>query len=257
MTMAMDAQTNSKGRRKINGAAPLNKPKAIVAIASGVRSSANVDAIEDAILNGQQAWARRKADARASWDDWLLVGWALLVGKRKSVLAAKGNRGKKYAQHFCAWCQKNNFGDIDKADRSKLLWIMENIEDVEAWRATRSEKERLIWNHPSTVWRVVRCKRQGLPEFRSPVEPTSEQHQTKAPRRSERRARDCESFQKYVCWHAEKSLSEVEAAAREWLRASPPEPVELEAVAATVEAWIKLLDLMKSVALLHNTRQAA
>ena len=44
------------------------------------------------------------------------------------------------------------FGIKDKADRQKLVAIMDNLPEVEPRRATLSPDKRR-WNHPTTVYR--------------------------------------------------------------------------------------------------------
>ena len=84
---------------------------------------------------------------------------------------------------FSLWLKQHqdlaDFNIIDKKScRARLLWIIDNLDKIERWRATRSVSERAAWNSPSTTYRVAHCKQRGLPEFRNPT--SSEQKNGKA-----------------------------------------------------------------------------
>jgi hypothetical protein len=144
------------------------------------------DECADTVALGREAWLRRKAEARASWDDWVLVGKAIQVGHEEAKRQAGGKAtGKKYSAVFHPWLKDNGFLDMDKDDRSKLLWLVNRLPEIEAWRATRSKRERALWNHPYTVYMKARCKDRGMPEYRENEtgEPSSngeqqQEHQT-------------------------------------------------------------------------------
>jgi hypothetical protein len=110
---------------------------------------------------GRAAWARRKQGA--DWEDWKAVGAALLVGRQEAMRKAQTNKptGKAYTTAFSNWLQINQFDDLDKSDRAKLLSIMERLDEVEAYRASLSPAERMRWNHPNSVWRAFTCPDRG------------------------------------------------------------------------------------------------
>jgi hypothetical protein len=122
-----------------------------------------VDA-NDPVARGQEAWKRLKTAGRQTWDDWKQVGAALMAGRLHALDAAKTTTptGKAYNQAFHYWLQTRRLDEIDKSDRSKLLLIMGNLDGIEKWLAKKTEAERASWNHPSTVWRVSRCKDRGI-----------------------------------------------------------------------------------------------
>lgn len=122
------------------------------------------DPDDDPVVCGQEAWKRLKAAGRTSWEDWKLIGKALMVGRQHAMEAAKTNRpvGKRYTEAFHFWLQTRGFDAIEKADRAKLLSIMVDLARIEKWREGLTEAQRTAWNHPSTVWRVSRCKDRGI-----------------------------------------------------------------------------------------------
>jgi hypothetical protein len=139
---------------KANGSAPPIRPVKQNAVETPVMGRPGLPKTDDQIVErGRAAWERRKKGA--DWEDWKEIGAALLVGRREAMRTAKTNKpeGKAYSTAFSVWLKAHHFHDIDKSDRAKLLHIMENLEEVEAWRASLSPAERLRWNHPNSVWR--------------------------------------------------------------------------------------------------------
>jgi hypothetical protein len=117
----------------------------------------------DPVEAALEAWKRLKAASKSSFDDWVLIGQALLIGKHYALIEANKARpeGSKYNKAFNAWLKKHKLDDVDKADRAKLIHIVENLEKVEEWRAKLSDGERAKYNHPSTVWRAWECPNRG------------------------------------------------------------------------------------------------
>jgi hypothetical protein len=111
---------------------------------------------QDVVEAGREAWQRRKADVRACWEDWVLIGKALLSGREKAMeVAGKSEpRRKAYTVQFSHWLQEHRFHDIDKADRAKLMQMIEKLPELEDWRDTVPEATRQRLNHPSAVWRA-------------------------------------------------------------------------------------------------------
>jgi hypothetical protein len=82
---------------------------------------------------------------RGTFDVWMVVGRGI------KVLRAKADRlgGTKAFRRLLA---KNGYDSLDNSVISKLLKIMDHRRDVEAWRATLSEKQQREWSAPSTVF---------------------------------------------------------------------------------------------------------
>jgi hypothetical protein len=105
------------------------------------------DEHDDAVERGRQAWKSLKETGRTH---------------AMEVAQTKKPNGAKYAEAFNVWLMERNFDDIDKSDRAKLLSIMEDLERIERWRERLTEAQRVAWNHPSTIWRIARCKNRGI-----------------------------------------------------------------------------------------------
>jgi len=111
------------------------------------------DREQSTILHGQEAWRRLGRDH--TWEDWRQVGAALLIGRSGAMREAAVNRpaGRRYNVVFAAWLKKCGFENLDKADRSRLLAVMDHLHEIETWRATLTPTQRLRLNHPSAVFR--------------------------------------------------------------------------------------------------------
>jgi hypothetical protein len=110
----------------------------------------NLDPI---IVRGREAWSRlRKGQV---WDDWLVVGEALHLGRHLAMLEAHTNEpsGSRYNAVYGEWLQINGFNEIDKGVRSRLFDCLQRRSEIEAWRSTLPLSKRLHVNHPNTIWR--------------------------------------------------------------------------------------------------------
>ncbi|HZJ13205.1 MAG TPA: hypothetical protein VFD26_11275 [Methyloceanibacter sp.] len=193
---------------------------------------------------GREAWARRKEADRASWDDWKLVGEALLVGKQEAMRAAKTNRpcGRKYTEFFSAWTKRHDFGGIDPADRSKLIKIMENLDEVEARRNALPPEKRAQLNHPSSVWRDWKCPRRG----------NSGKPRGNGVGTTRRRGEAQDQEQTEVDWgnlllRANKAAGDT-SLEELWPTSEPPDRGVITAVRRAANAWHALADYLESIA---------
>jgi hypothetical protein len=82
---------------------------------------------------------------RRTFDHWMAVGRGI------KVLRAKADRlgGTKTFRRLLA---RHGFDSLDNSVISKLLKIMDHRRDVEAWRATLSERQQGEWSAPSTLF---------------------------------------------------------------------------------------------------------
>lgn len=117
------------------------------------RLDSPTDREQATVLCGQEAWHRLRH--AHTWEDWRHVGAALLIGRSGAMREAGVNRpvGRRYNAVVAAWLKKFRFGNLDKADRSRLFAVMDRLQEIETWRATLAPTERLRLNHPSTILR--------------------------------------------------------------------------------------------------------
>ena len=111
---------------------------------------------------GQEAWTR--LTSCQSWNDWLLVGEALLVGRTECMRVAHTNKpeGRRYNEEFSSWLKATKFDGIDKSTRSRLFECLTCRSDIEKWRKTLPTSERLKLNYPTAVlrrWRNTQVRK--------------------------------------------------------------------------------------------------
>jgi hypothetical protein len=109
---------------------------------------------QNIIDEGRAAWGRLQHHERTSWADWVRLGHAILIGRRDAMLTAKANSpfGVPYVKAIGAWLRENGLDGINGQDRYKIIQCLEHEHDIEAWRATLTEVQRLRWNHPNSIW---------------------------------------------------------------------------------------------------------
>jgi hypothetical protein len=136
---------------------------------------------DETVRRGQHAWAR----VRGAWEDWLHVGAALVIGRTEAMREAHVNEpvGHNYNTAYGTWLQRHGFETIDKGDRARLFEVMDKIVEIEAWRATLTESERLLLNHPTTVlrrWKAATVIHLNVPLKAPPASKTGIVHTTAA-----------------------------------------------------------------------------
>jgi hypothetical protein len=145
--------TPNKRRTEDDFAAEMRARQAARQQQSGL-SGTTQTADDQVIARAQEAACRLIAGA--SYQDWVMVGRALLIGRAHSMYEAGTNKpqGSRYAACFSRWLTETKLDKVaDKGTRSRLLDLLDHIEDVEKWRQTLATNRRLELNHPNTVWR--------------------------------------------------------------------------------------------------------
>jgi hypothetical protein len=82
----------------------------------------------------------------------------LLIGRDYFLKATGANApmGRRYSVAMSGWLQQHNFTGIEKSVRSAALDLVEHLAEVEAFRATLSEKRQRQLKHPLSnvaAWR--------------------------------------------------------------------------------------------------------
>ena len=174
-------QTERRNVTGINGAADSDRASQVGRRAPPIPDPAV--STDPVVLAGRAALQRRIAaererllDEPRMWPDYAEVGAALMVGRAWAMAEAHTNKpsGKLYTRKYGHWLQANQLHDQyrwDKDHRSKLLSLMEELPQVEAWRASLEEKKRANLNHPYNVWKAWRAwKKQQAEAARSAEE---------------------------------------------------------------------------------------
>jgi hypothetical protein len=143
---------------------------------------------EDVVTEGRNAWERIRQSERLSWDDWIKVGRALLIGRSECMKLAGVNKpkGGKYNYVANQWIVANGFADICAQERHRVVRIIEHLTDVERWRDGLSPDRRRAVNHPS-AWHtfqretnperpryVTRAGGRPAKHYGSPIKPTQD-----------------------------------------------------------------------------------
>jgi hypothetical protein len=118
---------------------------------------------ETRVRRGQEAWQRHIQKGDATWDDWMAIGDALLIGRQDAMAAAKTKQpiGSHYNSKFGRWLARHHFDNIDKGDRRRLIEVIENRPAIEAWRETLTQTVRLRLSHPSSVLQKWKAGTEG------------------------------------------------------------------------------------------------
>jgi|SRR5579872_1769921 len=104
------------------------------------------------------------SDAQAAWDrlnrfqdfdDWVLVASALAMGRDVVMHLAQTNKasGLKYKREINRWLRENKLDTVDKTTRSRSIEFFAHLDDIKKWRATLTDTERRLLNHPTTILR--------------------------------------------------------------------------------------------------------
>jgi hypothetical protein len=115
----------------------------------------------DALEASKQAWERLKGGGKKIWDDWMVLGEGLYqeVCKTLNRTGVNDRNGGEWSKVFGPVLKANLWiADIDPSVRSRLMEVMENRGEIQAWLDTLDRKARIRLNHPTTVlskWRRV------------------------------------------------------------------------------------------------------
>jgi hypothetical protein len=125
---------------------------------SPAQDASSVVRSTDPVRRGQEAWSRLATREKHTWEDWILVGEALRVGRHQAMRQAGTNTpsGKRYNGIFGEWLQETGFDAVDKGARSRLFDCLENLDQINNWRDALPFGRRLELNHPNTVFRTWR-----------------------------------------------------------------------------------------------------
>jgi len=123
--------------------------RAIVAPEVGCTGQPNFDPIRV----GKDAWRDLKQDGHETLDRWILLGTAIAVGRAQALAEARANKpsGYRYNKAFGAWLRANQFDDMDKGTRSRLLKCIDNLPAIEMWLDSLGPAERANYTHPKAL----------------------------------------------------------------------------------------------------------
>jgi hypothetical protein len=103
----------------------------------------------------------------ASFDSWLRIGKALLVGKNIAARQAGNNWGQTYSKIFSAWIKAHHFDRIRAPTRSVAIELAEHGDQIIRWRDALPKHQRKRLVHPLSVTRRWRAAIGKYPALRS------------------------------------------------------------------------------------------
>jgi hypothetical protein len=102
---------------------------------------------------GTAAWKRLKKEQ--NWNDYMTLGESFVAGREWALNEVPSNdiNDPRFKKAFSHWLTKYQVDDYDRSDRAKLFTVMQHRSEIEGWRATLTQTERLKLNHPTSVLR--------------------------------------------------------------------------------------------------------
>jgi hypothetical protein len=129
---------------------------------------------ESDIAAARAAWQRLRNE-RQTFNDWVLIGRALAIGRAVCMHQAKANKphGYAYNRMMGAWLKANGLDGISNQERYRAVLVVENLAAIELWREALPEEKRRRFNHPGAVWahwqRTQKPARAGVQAAQSTV----------------------------------------------------------------------------------------
>jgi hypothetical protein len=109
--------------------------------------------LHEVIARGEQALRQLREDMVSGW---IAAGAALKTMQGIAMYRSNSNQpaGRRYAAAYHLLEQPwPNLTKIDRKTRKDAIWLFEQQDTVQAWRATLSQDRRDRWSHPSTLRR--------------------------------------------------------------------------------------------------------
>ncbi len=187
-----------------------------------------------AVIEAQAAWRRIRERDKATFDDWLAIGRALIAGRHDCMAKAGVNKpyGPAYQKLMRTWLDEHGLADIDSHERVGAIHCVEHQAEIETWRANLTGVERRRANHPNTIvkhWRSLTAPERPGPKRSSPG--SSTRHADKRPvhwgqdhlRRAASAIRECRSTDCFVLARAAMEAA-IRSEAELFQLLSPPQP---------------------------------
>jgi hypothetical protein len=111
------------------------------------------------VSEGREAWQRIKERTKATFEDWMRIGRALIIGRTECMAKAKVNSpfGPAYQKHMRAWLDSNRLGDLDTHERTNAIHMIEHEAAITTWRMRLNPAARRLCNHPNSVMKHIKC----------------------------------------------------------------------------------------------------
>jgi hypothetical protein len=106
------------------------------------------------IIEGREAWARLRGRGEKTFSDWVAVGKALALGRAHCLKLAGTNKpfGARYTTAMALWLETHGLDGLHQQERWWALKVVDNLTEIDNWRATLDDVSRRRWNHPQSAW---------------------------------------------------------------------------------------------------------
>jgi hypothetical protein len=110
------------------------------------------------VRNGRDAWEAINK-AQSSFEGWLAVGKALLIGREVALKSTGANApmGRRYCLALSQWLAVQGFTGMQKSVRSVAIELAEHANAITIWRDGLPERQRRRLIHPLSVTRRWRA----------------------------------------------------------------------------------------------------
>jgi hypothetical protein len=125
-------------------------PEADTEVGSAGRT--NLPTEDDRIRQGREARARVRGTD--SFEDWLLWGEAIAIGRSRVERETGASQGYRFNRGMGDWLRRNNLDGLAKSVRSELLECVRNREAVLAYLNGLEDRDRFRLRHPSNILRA-------------------------------------------------------------------------------------------------------
>jgi hypothetical protein len=88
---------------------------------------------------------------RRSFESWIVVGRAAILSKRMAD-SAGGNIRQRFRRYKAILASQSQDA---RSTSSRLLQVMDRLPEVEAWRAGLTDRERVCWSSPQSVFNRI------------------------------------------------------------------------------------------------------
>ncbi|WP_426418470.1 hypothetical protein [Bradyrhizobium genosp. A] len=108
----------------------------------------------DTISAGREAWQRICQRGEKTFEDWTAIGKALALGRAHCLKLAETNKpfGKRYTAAMTLWLETNGLDGIHQQERWWALKVIDNLGEIDKWRASLDPASKRRWNHPQSAW---------------------------------------------------------------------------------------------------------
>jgi hypothetical protein len=144
-----------------------------------LESSPEDDSQTELYRRATQCWQELKSTARRRWEQFDIIGQAMLAARTETMRKAGTNRpyGVRYRKLWAEWLRETGLKDMNSATRSLLLKLIRNRVEVEMMMRDWNDSQRADRCHPSAIhryWKEYKQSQSKAPPAPTVAEPHTE-----------------------------------------------------------------------------------